>query len=168
MHKEIVRCSSDEFFTGFETKLWGSVLKDSSGVSSEMKMLQGWGAFINSKQQMQRNMYVAAAEEEQEEVQEEKEVPLEVMPLQNQHWNQGRFQININYCHNCLKHKNTSIHEEADFAEKCNKLADLLKNAFPNIELQANYDSANNKIEYFDVYIRGYLYIINYTISYTY
>ena len=42
-----------------------------------------------------------------------------------------------------MKHRNTSIHEEADFAEKCNRLADVLKNIFPNIEIQANYDGAN-------------------------
>ena len=129
----------------------------------EFKQLQGWGAYINTKYNMSRNTFVPKVEHKLTEKTSEAEKPpvqIEIMPQQGKTWNEGRFQIVINYCHNCVKHRNTSIHEEADFAEKCNRLADVLKNIFPNIEIQANYDGANNRLEYFDVYIRGSHFII--------
>ena len=87
------------------------------------------------------------------------------MPAPSVNWHLGRFQLIINYCHNCFQHQNTSIHEEADFGEKANRLAQALKGIFPNIEIQANYDMPLNKIEYFDVYVRGNLFYQSWQIA---
>ena len=39
--------------------------------------------------------------------------------------------------------------------EKFNLLGQDLKDIFPNLEIIGNYDEPGNKMEHFDVYIRG-------------
>lgn len=66
------------------------------------------------------------------------------MPAWNPDWNKGRFKLHINYSHDFESRAGSkrlgSIHEEADFAEFCNEIAEFLKTTFPNIEIVANYD----------------------------
>ena len=69
-------------------------------------------------------------------------------------WNQGSFEIVINRCYDCHKHKTTTRHCEYFYVDKFNEIGDQIKLAFPNSRIVGNYD----KLEYygsFDVYLRG-------------
>ncbi|CAD8068820.1 unnamed protein product [Paramecium primaurelia] len=88
------------------------------------------------------------------EVEELKRKQPETLPLLPENWNQGKFQLIINRCSDCEKHKTTTWHNEADFALKFNEIGQILKDLFPNIEVIGNWDKTQ-QLEHFDVYIRG-------------
>ena len=58
---------------------------------------------------MQRNQVLP----EEEKPEEDESLKIEQMPLWSPDWHQGRFRLNVNYCHDCTNH--TCLHEEADF-----------------------------------------------------
>jgi hypothetical protein len=69
-------------------------------------------------------------------------------------WAEGAFEIVINHCYNCHKHKTSTRHYEFTFVNKFNAIGEAIKAVFPNAVILGNYD----KVEYFscfDVYIRG-------------
>ncbi|CAD8071067.1 unnamed protein product [Paramecium primaurelia] len=87
-------------------------------------------------------------------VEEQKKNQPETLPVLPENWNQGKFQLIINRCSDCEKHKTTTWHNEADFALKFNEIGQILKELFPNIEVIGNWDKTQ-QLEHFDVYIRG-------------
>jgi len=76
------------------------------------------------------------------------------IPQLDPHWNEGRIQIIINRCSDCAQHRNTTSHEEADFAMKFNEWGNRIKDYFPNSDIVGNYDKPK-VFGYFEVYIRG-------------
>jgi hypothetical protein len=69
-------------------------------------------------------------------------------------WAEGAFELVINHCYNCHKHKTSTRHYEFTFVNKFNAISEAVKSVFPNAVIIGNYD----KLEYFscfDVYIRG-------------
>jgi len=69
-------------------------------------------------------------------------------------WTNGNFELVINHCHDCDKHKNTTRHYEYKFVDKFNEIGDAVKSKFPNSIIIGNLDEQ----EYygnFDVYLRN-------------
>lgn len=84
--------------------------------------------------------------------QHKKEFEIEAKYPEN--WNQGLFEVIINRCFDCHKHKTTTKHCEYEYVDKFNEIADQIILAFPNAKVIGNFD----KLSYygqFDVYLRG-------------
>ena len=69
-------------------------------------------------------------------------------------WTNGNFELVINHCHDCDKHKSSTRHYEYQFVDKFNEIGDAVKSKFPNSIILGNLDEQ----EYygnFDVYLRN-------------
>jgi len=75
-------------------------------------------------------------------------------PKYPEDWSNGSFELVINHCHDCDKHKNTTRHYEYQFVDKFNEIGEAVKEKFPNSTIIGNLDEQ----EYygnFDVYLRN-------------
>ncbi|CAK81396.1 unnamed protein product (macronuclear) [Paramecium tetraurelia] len=112
------------------------------------------GRIVKKDEYSQIIMLAAEYLQKDPEVEQQKRNQPETLPQLAENWNQGKFQIIINRCSDCDKHKTTTWHNEADFANKFNEIGQILKDLFPNIEVIGNWDKTQ-QLEHFDVYIRG-------------
>ena len=55
-------------------------------------------------------------------------------------WTNGNFELVINHCHDCDKHKNTTRHYEYQFVDKFNEIGEAVKEKFPNSTIIGNLD----------------------------
>lgn len=69
-------------------------------------------------------------------------------------WAEGRFEVNINRCVNCLNHYNYSWHSEDEYVQMFNDVGDAIKGMFSNVEINGNYELPEH-IGEFEVYLRG-------------
>ncbi|CAD8086496.1 unnamed protein product [Paramecium sonneborni] len=121
----------------------------------EQQRLAGFrGKIVRKDDYSQIIMLAAEYLQKDPKVEEQKRNQPETLPQLPENWNQGKFQLIINRCSDCDKHKTTTWHYEADFASKFNEIGQILKDMFPNIEIIGNWDKTQ-QLEHFDVYIRG-------------
>jgi len=73
VHKETIRCSGQEFFTGFETQLLTYMCQNNY---EEQKYLAGWGAYINTLQNMQKYTYVPPVQETEKAQENPNDLPI--------------------------------------------------------------------------------------------
>ena len=69
-------------------------------------------------------------------------------------WTSGSFELVINHCYDCHKHKNTTRHYEFKFIDKFNEIGDAVKSKFPNSIIIGNLDNQQSYGN-FDVYLRN-------------
>ena len=69
-------------------------------------------------------------------------------------WNQGRFELVINHCEDCLWHYDFCRHTEDEFVNLFNAVGNELRNTFPNCDVFGNYEKVR-QMGGFDVYAIG-------------
>lgn len=69
-------------------------------------------------------------------------------------WNEGKIEVNINRCVECIHHFNYSRHSEDEFINTFNEIGDAILGIFPNAVINGNYEKPQFLGE-FEVYLRG-------------
>lgn len=106
---------------------------------------------------------VTVIEEQKEEVvveeeggNEDDEEELNVVgPIEiSEGWTEGKFEVNINRCHDCHAHFDYTRHSEDQFIDKFNEIGDAIIGMFANATIIGNYERTA-RIDEFEVYLRG-------------
>ena len=76
------------------------------------------------------------------------------LPILDEDWNYGPFEVNIIRCWNCSNHFDYSRHSEDEYINEFNAIANDITERFPEANIIGNYDKPSY-LEWFDIYIRG-------------
>ena len=107
------------------------------------------------EERKQRELENADKEEEKEDSNvEEVKVKYSFDPVVPDKWAEGTFEVVINHCFDCHKHKTTTRHFEYKFVDKFNEIGAAIKAMFPNANIIGNLDMPEY-LSNFDVYLRG-------------
>ncbi len=71
-----------------------------------------------------------------------------------ENWADGKFEVNINRCFDCIYHFHYCRHAEDEYVNNFNDIGDAIQSLFPNAIITGNYEKPN-LLGDVEVYIRG-------------
>ena len=167
-NKEAALCENEQndIISNLDRKIMGKNFEETKDQFSDPENI----VHIKINEMIDHNIQVDGDKIEEEYKEEHEnnqfEEQISVIDLQAKYsddWNMGAFELIINHCFNCHKHKTTTRHYEfvifyflifKHYVEKFNELGNMVKETFPNLNILGNYDKIDH-LGCFDVYIRG-------------